>query len=211
MRDSLPVERRSRPMGPPPGALRARRRRHWIPALTILVAVLLTIASIGAVYINLGHMRESFAWVQHTDEVLSQASEMDGDVVEAESAERGYLLTGDDDFRTTFLGLRDRLPQQREKLFNLVSDNPQQQEVLQRVQPLLATRLRQLYEAVQLGPAQIDTALLIVRQAKFQRLTAQIRENLAEFRRTEVNLLAQRQRQTQLAIVGSIAFAVATM
>jgi hypothetical protein len=102
MRDSLPVERRSRPMEPPPGALRPRRRRHWIPALTILVAVLLTVASIGAVYINLGHMRESFAWVQHTDEVLSQASEMDAGVVEAESAERGYLLTGDDDFRSAF-------------------------------------------------------------------------------------------------------------
>jgi len=57
----------------------------------------------------------------------------------------------------------------------------------------------------------MDAALLIVRQAKFQRLTAQIRENLAEFRETEVHLLAQRQRQAQLAIVGSIAFAVATM
>jgi CHASE3 domain sensor protein len=128
MHGSLLVERRSRPMAPPPGALRPRRRRHWIPALTVLVAVLLTIASIGAVYINLGHMRESFAWVQHTDEVLSQASEMDAGVVEAESAERGYLLTGDDDFRSAFIGLRGELPRQREKLLNLVSDNPQQQE-----------------------------------------------------------------------------------
>src|SRR5689334_10413606 len=202
MRDSLPVERRSRPMGPPPGALRARRRRHWIPALTILVAVLLTIASIGAVYINLGHMRESFTWVRHTDEVLLQASEMDGDVVEAESTERGYLLTGDDEFRQTFIGLRDLLPHQGEKLLNLVSDNPQQQEVLKRIQPLLDQRLRQLTDAVQLGPAQIDAALLIIKQARLERLTAQIRETLAEFRRTEVGLLAQRQRQAQLAIIG---------
>ena len=198
-------------MGPPPGALLPRRRRHWIPALTVLVAVLLTVASIGAVYINLGHMRESFAWVQHTDEVLSQASEMDAGVVEAESAERGYLLTGDDDFRSAFIGLRDELPRQREKLLNLVSDNPQQQGILKRVQPLLDARLRQLDEAVQLGPAQLAAALLIVREAKFQRLTAQIREGLAEFRSTEVNLLAQRQRQAELAIVGSIAFAIATM
>jgi two-component system sensor kinase FixL len=198
-------------MKPPRGALRPRRRRHWIPALSVLLAVLLTIASIGAIYINLDRMQESFAWVKHTDEVLLQAADMDGDVVEAESAERGYLLTGDDDFRTTFLGLRDRLPQQREKLLNLVSDNAQQQEILQRVQPLLDTRLRQLDEAVQLGPAQVAAALLIVKQAKLQRLTAQIRENLAEFRETEVHLLAQRQRQAQLAIVGSIAFATATM
>jgi CHASE3 domain sensor protein len=109
----------------PLGAL-PRRRRHWLPALSVLLAILLTIASIGAVYINLDRMRESLAWVKHTDEVLLQASEMDGDVVEAESAERGYLLTGDDDFRTTFLDLRDHLPQQQAKLFNLVSDNPQQ-------------------------------------------------------------------------------------
>ena len=73
------------------GALRPRRRRHWLPALSVLLAILLTIASIGAVYINLDRMRESLAWVKHTDEVLLQASEMDGDVVEAESAERGYL------------------------------------------------------------------------------------------------------------------------
>jgi two-component system, LuxR family, sensor kinase FixL len=198
-------------MEPPPGALRPRRRRHWIPALTVLSAVLLTIASIGAVYFNLGRMRESFAWVQHTDEVLLQASEMDGDVVEAESAERGYLLTGDDNFRNTFIGLREILPQHRIQLLNLVSDNPQQQEVLTRVQPLLETRLKQLDEAVHLGPAQIDAALLIVKQAKFQRLTEQIRENLVEFRRTEVNLLAERQRQAHLAIVRSISFAIATL
>jgi two-component system sensor kinase FixL len=198
-------------MEPPPGALRPRRQRHWIPALTVLVAVLLTIASIGAIYINLAHMRESFAWVQHTDEVLSQASEMDAGVVEAESAERGYLLTGDDDFRSAFIGLRGELPRQREKLLNLVSDNPQQQEILKRIRPLLERRLGQLDDAVQLGPAQIDAALLIVRQARVQRLTAQIREGLTEFRETEVNLLAQRQRQAQLAIVGSIAFAIATM
>ena len=40
-------------------------------------------------------MRESFDWVRHTNEVLRQLSVAERRLLEAESAERGYLLTGE--------------------------------------------------------------------------------------------------------------------
>ena len=43
-------------------------------------------------------MRESFGWVWHTNEVLRQLSTGGEAVAGGESAERGYLLTGEQSY-----------------------------------------------------------------------------------------------------------------
>jgi C4-dicarboxylate-specific signal transduction histidine kinase len=186
-------------------------RLHWIPILSVVLAALLTMASIVAVYINLSHMRESFAWVQHTDEVLLQIAIMDRDLGEAESAARGYLLTGDGNIRTDFIQLRDAVRRRHRGISALVSDNPQQQARLDQIEPLLARRLGQLDQVIALGPGQFAAALSIVQNDRLERLAAQIRDRFAEFRQAEVNLLFERQQRTERGIALSIAFAMFTM
>src|SRR5208283_3438078 len=73
--------------------------------------------------LSLGRLRDSVAWVQHTDDVLLEVASIDGDLVGAESTERGYLLTGDEAFRQTFQRLQEGLPGKLRDLLTLVADS----------------------------------------------------------------------------------------
>ena len=48
-----------------------------------------------ALAVNLSRQRESLGWVEHTNEVLRTVSALERRILEAESGERGYLLTGE--------------------------------------------------------------------------------------------------------------------
>ena len=61
----------------------------------LAVAVGMFIAAAIALAVNLNRQRESFEWVDHTNDVLRYTSALEKEVLEAESAERGYLLTGE--------------------------------------------------------------------------------------------------------------------
>jgi two-component system sensor kinase FixL len=185
---------------------------RWVPAMGgLALAFCLVMLSTLALNINLGRMRDSLAWVQHTDEVLLQCAVIDGNVVEAESVERGYLLTGDGDYRENFLRVRDALLPQYDRLLGLVPDNPRQQELLDKVRPLLVARLDELSQVVTLGPAHMDAALSVVRDAKSRQLTSLIRDQLLIFRQNEIDLLDRRQRQSAREMTWSIALAAATI
>jgi C4-dicarboxylate-specific signal transduction histidine kinase len=184
---------------------------QWLPAASVLaLALLLVMLSALAVNINLARMRAGFRWVQHTDDVLLRVAAIDGDLVEAESTERGYLLTGDDDFHANFTRLHDTLPHQLDSLRETVADNPRQQQRLDQLSPLLGARLEELNQVVTLGPANVTAALAIVQAAKARRLTALIREQLELFRQAELDLLRERQARAARDMTWSIAFAAAT-
>ena len=178
---------------------------------SVVLASLLTLVSIVAVYINLDRMRASLELVQHANQALLKASIMDGDAVQVESAERAYLLTNDDEFREDFARLRTSLPDQLQGLRRLVADDPQQQRRLDQVELLLDPGLRQLDEAVGLGPAQLAAALAVVKRANREQLATQIRGQLADFRQAEADRLIQRQRKAELGIIRSIELATVTM
>jgi hypothetical protein len=83
-----------------------RTRKHLAsfgvaPALFALALALFLAASIS-LGLNLLRVRASFDWVKHTDEVLREAADLEGDLLGAESAERGFLLTGDPSYRESF-------------------------------------------------------------------------------------------------------------
>ena len=47
---------------------------------------------------NVDRLVEATVWVEHTHEVLRQLSDIMLNVVDAEANQRGYLLTGDEDY-----------------------------------------------------------------------------------------------------------------
>ena len=61
-----------------------------------LLSVTLALFLVVALTFNLNRLRDSFAWVEHTNEVLRNISAVERALLQAESAERGYLLTGGD-------------------------------------------------------------------------------------------------------------------
>jgi CHASE3 domain sensor protein len=55
-----------------------------------------------ALGVNLVQQRDSYGWVQHTNEVLRNISAVEKAILEAESGKRGYLLTGESATSTSY-------------------------------------------------------------------------------------------------------------
>jgi diguanylate cyclase (GGDEF)-like protein len=64
--------------------------------------------------------------VAHSNEVTGRLDEMEARLRDAESAQRGYILTGRVDYLADYHGSRDRVPALVERINSLVADNPEQ-------------------------------------------------------------------------------------
>jgi signal transduction histidine kinase len=93
-----------------------------------MVAAMILLASIAYLsYTRTEHFVTSSRWVDHTYTVLIQLDKVTADIKEAESSERGYLLTNDPHFFRLYEEAAQRLPADMKKLQILTVDNPMQQ------------------------------------------------------------------------------------
>ena len=180
------------------GAVRLTRAKGFLPGLAsgtlALAAGMFVIAAI-ALAVNLSSQRESFGWVEHTNEVLRTVSALERRILEAESGERGYLLTGEGAYRDSHDRSQADIPGLLAAVRTAVSDNPAQLQRLDELGPGIESRLSELRQVVELGPARANEALAILRTARSRQLTATIEEKLGQFRQAELTLLADRQRR----------------
>lgn len=152
-----------------------------------------------ALDLNLVRLRESFGWVQHTDDVLLQIAAIEASLGAAESAERGYLLTGDGDYLSPFARAQATLDPQLDALARLVADSPDELNRVKELQPLVAARMAEFRQAIDFGPSRLQDALAVIRTAKERDLTRAAREHLQLLRQTELGLLGERQSRVEKA------------
>ena len=136
----------------------ASERRKLPPKVLALIfaALGLSIALAGTLALNLSRMRESFASVRHTNEVLRQLSVAERGLLEAESAERGYLLTAEPSYLENHKGAQVEIPRLFSALRNLVSDNPVQVARVDELRANIDARLDEFRRAIELGPSASD-------------------------------------------------------
>ena len=162
----------------------------------LLVATLLLFIVIASVLVsNLVRLRESFSWVQHTNDVISAVAGIQQAVLEAESNERAFLLTGIDAYAADFGRTRDQLVSRFESLRALVSDNADQVGSVDALRSVAVMRMTQMQAAVDLGPAKLPQALDILEQTRIEPLTERIETMLSTMMRGEQARLMQRQSQ----------------
>jgi two-component system, LuxR family, sensor kinase FixL len=189
-------------MSPRENAIRTIRSTGWklvlpgrAPATLAIALGLFVIAAI-ALAVNLTLQRDSIGWVEHTNEVLRTISALERRILEAESAERGYLLTGESNYLDSYNRSQAEVPKLLETSRQLVSDNPNQVQRLDELRPIVEARLTEFKQVVELGPAHSNDALEILRTARSRQLTALIEERLGQVRQAELNLLGERQQRT---------------
>ncbi|WP_307705335.1 sensor histidine kinase [Rhodopseudomonas sp. B29] len=171
----------------------------WLLGATLLLLILIA----GALSLNLLRLRDSFASVQHTNEVLQVIAGIQRVVLEAESSERGFLLTGADAYRSTYSHARGSLSGRVDQLQRLVLDNPPQINRTDELRLLTEVRMTQLDRVIELGPLHQQEALDILEQARTDRLTERIESNLSTMIKSEQALLAQRQEQHDRESLGA--------
>jgi two-component system sensor kinase FixL len=175
------------------GEQHARWHPPGLVTLLFGVALLLLVAAGIALALNLGRLRDSGARVDLSNEVLRRIADIERTLLTAESAERGYLLTGDSGHREAFERAQAEMAGVLEALRTLVAGNPDQAARLQALRSNIEARLAELKRVVELGPSRLEDAKAILTTARSKRLTPQIELELGQMRRTSTDLLRQRQ------------------
>ena len=80
-------------------------------------------------------------WIQHTDQVLVTIKDLQIGVRELEGGQRGYLLTGDNDYLAPYQAARGKAGTLLNALRTLTADNPAQQDRVRLLAPVLARKL----------------------------------------------------------------------
>ena len=139
------------------------------------------------IWIVLGQQRVNEHLVQHTDEVLLRLANVLADVVDSETAERGYVITGSKASLQPYEEARHRLTEDLDSLRALVADNLAEVARVEALHRMVLAEESTLATMI----ASRSTAAVIAGDDKRQ--TDSIRTQIDEMRSAEVLLLADRQ------------------
>ena len=122
--------------------------RSYKTAFSVVLSLLVSIAI--ASYVVSDRFASSEESVIHTQEVISLVKSLSTEVSKVESAQRGYVLTGDRSMLIPYdVGL-ETIPHRLQELRLLTADNPRQQQRLSEIQPVVEATLAMLTQSVQL-------------------------------------------------------------
>ena len=122
-------------------------RRNLFPALLPIAALIVFLNAWWALQ-SVGTLATNGYWVAHSWQVVHQVERVLGSAVNAETGERGYLLSGMDSYLEPYTAARQELPAELNRLQSLTSDNPSQQDSTRELRAALDRRLTVLETAI---------------------------------------------------------------
>jgi len=173
-----------------------KRSLFW---MTIGLGMLVAIGLIAAW--TLRQVNISDYWVDHTREVIGNNQELLSDMKDAESAERGYIITADAGYLEPYHSASDNIAQTVARLEQLTADNPEQQQRLQNLEQLITQRVAVLNQAVQQRrDSGFEAAEQVVMAGQGRTVMRRIRDLSQQIETKEYRLLRERSqlRQTHL-------------
>ena len=138
---------------------------------------------------------ESFEWVSRTLEIQRELATVEARISEAESGQRGYLLTGQTAFLAPYVTATSEVRTRLANLRRLVADNSAQLRRLLIIESLSRTKLAELDSTIKLERAgRRDQAVSIVKTTHSDSLMTAIRSGLQYMTAEEATLLRSRQK-----------------
>jgi signal transduction histidine kinase/ActR/RegA family two-component response regulator len=176
------------------------------------VAIVAVVASINAE-----------RWVDHSMVVRQAVEQLFGTVQDAETGQRGYLLTDDASYLEPFLIAKTQLPALEGQLRQLTENSATHQKQLDELYPLIAAKMDELSSTVRdREEGRVDLAMGMVKSNLGHNQMERIRQAVRDFDQTELDALREhranaRTQRTVLTVVmivltllaGVLAFAVA--
>ena len=104
------------------------------------ISLLLLLISSLASYTSIRHLLDSGKLVNHTDSVIQNLEMVLSSMKDAETGQRGYLLTGQENFLEPFNGAAEREKSGLQLVKFLTLDNPEQQQSCEQLQGYVAQR-----------------------------------------------------------------------
>src|SRR5450432_3176584 len=107
-------------------------------------SLLVLLGSSVASYVSIRNLLNSSEWINHTYEVISNLNDVVSPVREAETAQRGFLITNDPVYLDPFHGSFEESLSALEKVKVLTADNVQQQVRCEQLRELINKRFNKL-------------------------------------------------------------------
>lgn len=185
----------------------ATQKRFHLPARTVaglLVAALAVIGTTALAYRSLRDTELINDRVARTLRIVRQTNVLLADLKDAETGQRGYLLTGADSYLAPYTAAQAATRPDLASLRSMVDDSPLQRDRGAALEPLVIGKLDELAETVAMRRAgNADAALAIVNTNRGKESMDQIRALIADMQAEERTLLASRQSDAADAVRAS--------
>ncbi|TMQ00887.1 MAG: hypothetical protein E6L09_05200 [Verrucomicrobia bacterium] len=185
--------------------------RKIVAGFTLALALLLAIE--GLLFRSTVTDEETGQMVAHTHEVLIRIQELILRLTDAETARRGFIMTGRDRYLTHYTNAVLRVSKVFDDLRQLTRDNPQQQQKCDALEPLVRRRFAVYAESISARHPGTDNEAQMKLTEQGQAIMEEIRKLIAQMDETERVLRKSRQatasanlkKTRRIAVVGSVA------
>lgn len=143
--------------------MKPRIKSNLLPVLLLIAAIIVFLNALWA-FQAVRTLATNAYWLAHSWQVVHQVERVLGSAVNAETGERGYLISGMDSYLEPYTTARQELPAELAHLQSLTSDNPAQQARVQELRATLQLRFAVLQKAIDMrehGGPDLSAPLLI--------------------------------------------------
>jgi CHASE3 domain sensor protein len=164
------------------------------------LAFLLLLGIGGVAYRSIGLLAGTSHAVTHTHEVLERIAGVLSLMKDAETGQRGYVITGEDSYLDPYNSGIDGLPKVIKELRELTADSPDQQKRIDEAEQIIAAKLAELKQVIDLRrKGSLEEATKLVRSGAGKRSMDDLRGVLDKMEREERELLARRAEEVDAA------------
>jgi methyl-accepting chemotaxis protein len=144
-------------------------------------------------YRNVEKQTEDAAWVAHTHEVIATLEKVLSALQDAETGQRGFIITGDESYLEPYNRGSENAEVQRKHLAELVSDNPRQSARAEALGPIILERVSALANSIEVRRKQdFAAAQQVIMTGRGKRAMDELRANIATMIQAEEDLLIKR-------------------
>jgi methyl-accepting chemotaxis protein len=155
----------------------------------ILTGIVTTFSEISKAKLKQMHNIE-----KHTYNIKLLLRQLEKDIVDAETGQRGFLLTGKENYLQRYATLQNNFKARSEDLKNLVNNDSSQSKKTDQIIQLAQTKFSELEETIDLKKAGKDQEIsAVLASDKGEQIMNDIRATLAEMEQQEQRLFQQTQ------------------
>ena len=163
-------------------------------ALALVLTVIIGVIS----FFSMRSLNQTAHWVDHTHLVLAQLDKITSGLKDAETGQRGFLITNLENYLEPYTTADDVVQEAVDELRQLTSDNPLQQQRIDKLEPLIAAKFDELEETIDLRRKEgFERALAVVLTDKGKAVMDEIRGIINAMTEEEEALLEVRAADSQ--------------
>lgn len=174
--------------------MKSEKKQTLLIGMLILLPFTLLACVTFLLFSSYREMDQSFKWVAHSQEVHTRIQNLLKLLLDAETGQRGYLLTGRGPYLEPYQSTSETINNEFNLLRHLTRDNPVQQEILSRLEIPMQLRLSLLSRSIELKKNGRDReAMRLVLTNEGKTAMDEIRKLTATMASHEETLLHNRQ------------------